>query len=221
MASYVKTTNFTSKDSLNTGNPSKVVKGSEIDTEFDNIATAIATKADSTTAGSWVLIEAKSAANSATIDFSTGIDSTYDEYVIQVQNAIPASSAALWVRTSTDGGSTYDSGASDYGYQANSQAINQDSVAQIQVCPTAGAASGLSANTSGVCLTLFVAAPSAAAYTQMHWTGSYITSTGLISPTGDGVGMRKATANVDAIRFLFSTGNIASGKFKLYGIKKS
>lgn len=47
MSNYTKTTNFTAKDSLNTGNPAKVVKGSEIDTEFDNIATAIATKADS------------------------------------------------------------------------------------------------------------------------------------------------------------------------------
>lgn len=216
MSNYTKTTSFTPKDSLSPGNPSKVVKGSEFDTEFDNIATAIASKADSTSAGSWVLIEAKTAANSATIDFTTGIDSTYDEYVIQVQNAIPSATAALWLRTSTDGGSTYDAGASDYGYQANSQAVNQDSVAQIQVCPTAGHSS-----TSGVCLTLFVVSPATAAYTQMHWTGSYITGTGLISPTGDGVGMRKANANVDAIRFLFSTGNIASGKFKLYGIKKS
>lgn len=47
MSNYTKTTNFTAKDALLTGNPSKVVKGSEIDTEFDNIATAIGTKADS------------------------------------------------------------------------------------------------------------------------------------------------------------------------------
>lgn len=47
MSNYTKTTNFTAKDSLLTGNPSKKVKGSEIDTEFDNLATAIATKVDS------------------------------------------------------------------------------------------------------------------------------------------------------------------------------
>lgn len=45
---YTKTTSFTPKDSLSPGNPSKVIKGSEFDTEFDNIATAIATKANST-----------------------------------------------------------------------------------------------------------------------------------------------------------------------------
>lgn len=37
---YTKTTDFLAKDSLLTGNPAKKVKGSEIDTEFNNIATA-------------------------------------------------------------------------------------------------------------------------------------------------------------------------------------
>lgn len=46
MTDYVKATNFASKDSLASGNPLKIVKGTEINTEFDNIATAVATKAD-------------------------------------------------------------------------------------------------------------------------------------------------------------------------------
>lgn len=46
MSNYTKTTNFTAKDSLISGNPAKIVKGSEIDTEFTNIATAVATKVD-------------------------------------------------------------------------------------------------------------------------------------------------------------------------------
>lgn len=46
MTDYVKSTNFASKDALSTGNPLKIVKGTEIDTEFNNIATAVATKAD-------------------------------------------------------------------------------------------------------------------------------------------------------------------------------
>lgn len=46
MTDYVKSTNFASKDSLAVGNPLKIVKGTEIDTEFNNIATAVTTKAD-------------------------------------------------------------------------------------------------------------------------------------------------------------------------------
>ena len=47
MSNYTKSTNFASKDALTSGNALKIVKGTEIDTEFNNIATAIATKADS------------------------------------------------------------------------------------------------------------------------------------------------------------------------------
>jgi hypothetical protein len=42
----VKSTNFFVKDSLLVGNPDKIVKGSEIDTEFNNIATAVSSKAN-------------------------------------------------------------------------------------------------------------------------------------------------------------------------------
>ena len=44
MSDYTKTTNFAAKDSLPSGNSGKIVKGSEIDTEFTNIQTAVATK---------------------------------------------------------------------------------------------------------------------------------------------------------------------------------
>ncbi len=50
MSNYTKTTNFASKDNLSPGNPLKIVKGTEIDTEFNNLQTAIATKTDNASA---------------------------------------------------------------------------------------------------------------------------------------------------------------------------
>jgi len=50
MSNYTKTTNFATKDNLSPGNPLKIVKGAEIDTEFNNIATAVATKTDNSAA---------------------------------------------------------------------------------------------------------------------------------------------------------------------------
>lgn len=44
MTDYVKTTDFAIKDSLPSGNPSKIVKGTELDTEFNNISIASASK---------------------------------------------------------------------------------------------------------------------------------------------------------------------------------
>ena len=48
MSNYSQTTDFSAKDSLATGNASKVIKGSDVDTEFGAIATAISSKRDST-----------------------------------------------------------------------------------------------------------------------------------------------------------------------------
>lgn len=48
MSDYTKLTNFAVKDGYTTGNPAKVIKGTELDDEFNAIATAVATKVDST-----------------------------------------------------------------------------------------------------------------------------------------------------------------------------
>jgi hypothetical protein len=46
MSNYTQSTNFATKDALPSGDPLKIVKGTEINTEFVNIAVAVATKAD-------------------------------------------------------------------------------------------------------------------------------------------------------------------------------
>jgi hypothetical protein len=47
MSNYTKATNFATKDTLPTGDSGKIVKGTEIDSEFNAIASAISSKADS------------------------------------------------------------------------------------------------------------------------------------------------------------------------------
>lgn len=59
MTDYTKTTNFTAKDNLTTGDPLKVIKGAYFDTEFDNIATAITSKYDSDNLASQAQAEAE------------------------------------------------------------------------------------------------------------------------------------------------------------------
>jgi hypothetical protein len=47
MSNYIKGTNFTVKDTLPTGNASKIIRGAEIDDELTAVASAVASKADS------------------------------------------------------------------------------------------------------------------------------------------------------------------------------
>jgi len=57
MSNYTKLTNFAAKDSLPSGDVAKIVKGTEIDTELNNIATAMSTKADVDGGSSVILAE--------------------------------------------------------------------------------------------------------------------------------------------------------------------
>ena len=75
MTDYTKATNFLAKDEMLDTNPSKVIRGSEFDTEFNNIATAVNSKSDYTE-GTFtpVLRDSTSttAGNSASTDSSVG-----------------------------------------------------------------------------------------------------------------------------------------------------
>lgn len=48
MSNYTVTTNFANKDELPSGSSDKIIKGAQFTTEFNNIATAVNSKADST-----------------------------------------------------------------------------------------------------------------------------------------------------------------------------
>lgn len=92
MTNYVKSTNFASKDSLSVGNPLKIVKGTEIDTEFNNIATAVETKSD--------IVSPTFTGTPAVPTASTGTNTTQIANTAFVKNTVDAYDAALTVSTS-------------------------------------------------------------------------------------------------------------------------
>ena len=78
MSDYVQSTNFATKDALSSGDPLKIVKGTEINTEFANIAIAVATKADTvspTFTGTPVAPTASAGNNSTQLATTAYIDS--------------------------------------------------------------------------------------------------------------------------------------------------
>jgi hypothetical protein len=89
VSNYVKSTDFAAKDALASGNAAKIVKGTEIDTEFNNIATAVATKADlasPTFTGTPTLPTGTIAVTQSTSDDSTKIATT--AFVQDIADAI-------------------------------------------------------------------------------------------------------------------------------------
>jgi hypothetical protein len=88
LSNYTKSTNFATKDALPSGDPLKIVKGTEIDTEFNNIATAVATKAD--------LASPTFTGTPAAPTASSGTNSTQISTTAYVDAAITAVKAALF-----------------------------------------------------------------------------------------------------------------------------
>lgn len=89
MSNYTKSTDFAAKDALASGNAAKIVKGTEIDTEFNNIATAVATKADlasPTFTGTPTLPTGTIAVTQSTSDDSTKLATT--AFVQDIADAI-------------------------------------------------------------------------------------------------------------------------------------
>jgi len=91
MSNYVKSTNFATKDTLPAGDSNKIVKGTEIDTEFNNIATAVSTKADlasPTFTGSPVLPTGTTGVTQSSTDDTTKLATT--AFVQDVADAVKA-----------------------------------------------------------------------------------------------------------------------------------
>ena len=92
MTDYTKTTNFLAKDSLPDSDTNKIIRGSEFDTEFNNLVTAVATKANT---ASPTLTGTPAAPTAAAATNSTQVATT--AYVTTaVANAIPAGTIVLW-----------------------------------------------------------------------------------------------------------------------------
>jgi hypothetical protein len=81
-----------------------------------------------------VLLEQHTASASASLNFTTAISATYDEYLIEFVNIIPATNAVnFWMRMSTNGGSSYDSGTN---YSWTAYGMNRFGAAQAGVDAT-------------------------------------------------------------------------------------
>jgi hypothetical protein len=89
MSNYVKAVDFESKDSLVTGNPLKIIKGVEINDEFNAIQTAVATKADLASPN---FLGNPTATTQNQGDSSTRLATT----AFVTQNSVPQGAILLW-----------------------------------------------------------------------------------------------------------------------------
>jgi hypothetical protein len=166
------------------------------------------------------VIVSSTASNDASIEFTLD-NSKYSSYQIVLDSLLPATDGVeLFMRFSSDGGSTFDSGAGNYRYASRWVATNgtvgstsSESATAINLTNTVGTSAG----ETGVNGKLDLIS-SGEGRPSVRWQLSRTSSSNLLVYQNGGA-ERTATVEVDAIQFLMSTGNIASGKIYLYGLK--
>lgn len=92
MTDYVKSTSYALKDSLPSGDPLKIVRGTELDTEFNNIATAVSSKANSLSPS----FTGTPTAPTATAGTSTTQIATCEYVGTAIASAAPTGSITMW-----------------------------------------------------------------------------------------------------------------------------
>ena len=178
--------------------------------------------------GAWDLLETITASSSSTVDFTT-FSSNYDQFNVQFLGVVPASNnVRLWLRTSINGGTSYDTGSTDYSYAVASVDTDNNSVLKLSGPDEARnyidllgyQATKYTASWGGINGELRLYAPAAAHNTMMTCDLAVVTGDGRVMRTFSG-GMRNTASAVNGLRFYMQSGAIASGIFRLYGLKKS
>jgi hypothetical protein len=173
----------------------------------------------------WVLLEEKTANDSETLDFAAWASALYDEYIIELVHITPVTNASsLLLRFSTDGGVNYNTTAANYKtsrfyYYTTNHAAVYDTASSAWVLR---ANVGNTTEWGGVVGSVKLFDPFNASI-RLLGTGllcSYQTDVSNSMVTNSITMECLNYYTINALRFLFSTGNIASGTIRIYGMAK-
>jgi hypothetical protein len=180
--------------------------------------------------GTLILLSTQTASASATISFTTGLDSTYDEYIFKIINVHPATTGAFLFNGSTDSGSNYNVTKTTtvfrayHGEDGSEGVLAYDSAQDLaqstsfQQIINAGTGTD---NDQASCAVLHLFNPSSTTYVKHFIASSSGISGNSVMITSHTAGYFNTTSAINAIQFKFDAGNIDDGIIKLYGVKKS
>ena len=182
--------------------------------------------------GSLILLQTQTASSSSTIDFTSGIDSTYKEYVFKFTDIHPATNRAIFQFQSDTGTntsynitvtSTYfqayhkeNDGGAALGYNESHDDAQSTSFSNLTVHNS-------NDNDSCASGTLHIFDPSNSTFVK-HFISNFnhmYTETGGDKYSWESfkAGYFNTTTALTRFRFKYDTGNIDSGVIKLYGVK--
>ena len=180
------------------------------------------------TGSSLVLISEQTASSSSTISFTSGIDSTYKEYVFKFIDIHPSADVAFKFNFSADGGSNYNVTKTSSMFRAYHSEGGGNGVLQYLTAEDLAQSTspdflhaGYGSDTDNSCAgTLHLFDPASTTFVKHYIanvTGVENSSTDLCNVYYKG-GYCNTTSAINAVQFSNASGNIDSGTFKLYGV---
>jgi hypothetical protein len=173
--------------------------------------------------GGLVLLEQHTASSSATLDFTTFISSTYDVYKVVFTDIVAATSTAdFLVQFGSGGGPTWDTG-SNYVYACQVVEFGTGATGSNSSSTVAKIAPNLSTNAgygfaSGELD--FHHLQSTVHRKAYHGTMNFVTATPQAFSAHVGGQWTDTSSVTTGLRFKMSSGNIASGTIRVYGLAK-
>ena len=175
-------------------------------------------------AGALTFISNTDISSAATYDFTAFTAASYEHYIFYLQNVIPVTDDVhMWVRTSTDGGSSYDAGASDYNWGGMSGRHMEDLDSADSVFAATGnetsiqSTLGSTSTESGASGIIYLYGPHTTSYTQLQSVLTFVAASNQMVTCNMG-GVRQSAGDVDGFRILFESGSIESGTITVYGL---
>lgn len=169
------------------------------------------------------IISSGTVSAAATLDI-TDLSSTYREYIFVFDNLAPATDiVGFQMRTDANNGASFESGASDYSYNYLTNTTgNAHSGANSQAASAIQMLDGLGNAVNETCSgeIRIINPMDSGVWTHVLWSVCLVSDTTQMFPYR-GAGLREAAQADNAIRFMFSSGNIASMNWTLYGMRKS
>jgi hypothetical protein len=172
-----------------------------------------------------VLLSSQSPSGASSVNFSGLLTSTYHSYQLVFDLRVSVDDAALFLRTDSNDGASYDAGASDYNYQGQGRNVagtgyDFDSAGAAQILITKAAGNNAVGNASGEGASgdVRIFRPSQTThYKGVRFETIWFDPSG-VQHSAHGQGARIATAAIDSIQILPSSGNL-TGTAQLYGFK--
>jgi hypothetical protein len=179
--------------------------------------------------GNMVLISSQTASASASISFTTGIDSTYKEYQFYFINIHPASDGEEFTfNMSTDSGSNYNVTKTSTCFRAANHESNGDSSFVYSTANDLAQSTGFQPiSSNGVAgdadisynATLQLFNPASTTYVKHFIVNAVTTNSNDYNIHQFIAGYGNTTSAINAIQFKMSSGNIDDGTILMYGIK--